>query len=56
MEMLVDLSVDESNVLLCGSSKQQPTNKHFEKLEQLFIENECKLMKIMIEKSQNDEI
>jgi hypothetical protein len=33
MEMLVDFSVDESNVLLCGSSRQQLTNRHFEKLE-----------------------
>lgn len=33
MEMLVDFSVDESNVLLCGSSRQQLVNKHFEKLE-----------------------
>lgn len=33
MEMLVDFSVDESNVLLCGSSRQQLVNKNFEKLE-----------------------
>jgi hypothetical protein len=32
MEMLVDFSVDESNVLLCGSSKQQLMNKNFKKL------------------------
>ncbi len=39
VEMLVDLSVDESNVLLCGSSKQQLTNKLFEKWEQIFIQH-----------------
>ncbi len=56
MEMLVDLSVNESNVLLCGSSKQQLSNKHFEKMEQILVQSEIDLFKRMIEQSEQCEI
>lgn len=54
MEMLVDFSVDESNVLLCGSSRHQMTNKYFEKLEQLIVQHEVEIIKRMIEQSEEN--